>query len=235
MDEIDNIDSYKEIYISKSFEYSWRIAANKCKEHGLNILNLESNIEKLKLLSIHKSYKYGSEWVALTHLENYCAHNNYNKQSLFYDLCSHDFNLRSSKNIVCQEGKKYLCEKLVDSKDLINKTGSFLNTESTTKNTGMKVINCNHTIYNDIVVDTTCDIELKGELNVYYDVARVDNFVASNPISNPLKLLIIVVPISIIIIIALKCCSRKCCLQKIHNNIDNTVIINASQSSLLNI
>lgn len=216
-----NIESYKEVYISKTTEKSWKKAANRCKEFGMNILILKTISERFKLLSIHDSYQYGSEWIAITDMERNCPPSKYtNKKSLFFNceflgFC-YPYSFSSQSDIVCQTGKKYLCEKIVNTKKLEYIKLTTLEMESTTEKQITKTINCNQTIHNDATYDIICDENVKLNVDIHKQPIAYDE-------PMPIQFFIIVFVCIFAILIIITCCRRKCF--KVYNNTDTTIIL----------
>lgn len=238
VDEIANVKTYKEVYISKTTEKSWKIAANRCIESGMNLLILKTVTEKSKLLSIHDSYKHGSEWTAFTDMERNCPPTNYNNEKSpffdchFFGFC-YPYSFNSKSNIYCRTGKKYLCEKIVNTKKLKNVKVTTL--ESTTQ-----TINCKKIIQNDGTYDIFCDqddgkvnIEIHDQMkvndgNVTSIEKDINHIFSSTTFDEKYIILIILCFIAILIIII--CCRKKCF--KFYNNIETTIILTNSLESL---
>lgn len=237
VDEIGSITS-KDVYISKTTEKSWKGAAKKCKEFGMNIFILKTASEKLMLLLIHESYEHGSEWIAITEAEKNCSQSNYmNENSLFFEcefvaMC-HPYSFTSSSNIICQTGKNYLCEKIVDKKEIEDVTMTSLKKESTTQKSELKIINCHQTIHNETTYVTICDDNI--ELNIkIHQTHQIHNQMKTNddPMARKINitknllslehiiLLFLIIFTSFIILI---CCRRKCF--KFYSNTDTTIIL----------
>ena len=220
--------------MSKTTEKSWKIATNKCKEFGLNILILKKYSEKLNLLSIHDSYEYGSEWFAISDTDGNCSLlNNNNEKSLFYDcefsgICYPYTSMQSKINIICQKGKKYLCEKIIEKKDPEDLIMTPLRIESITKEIETQIINCNQTIHNATYSDTICDSKIKINLEIRNQIKTNNDTFYKMFINEPsflsLKFLIIIFSCFFVILIIIICCSRKCFQHNFHSNIDTTII-----------
>lgn len=206
VDGIGSITSYKDVYISNKTVKSWKKATKRCEKFGMNIFILKTISEKLKLLSIHDSYEFGSEWIAITDAERNCPPSNYkNKNSLFYDcefigMC-YPYSFTSSSNIICQTGKKYLCEKIVDTKELEGLTMTTLEEiESTTQKSEIKIIHNQIKINDEPMVRK---IYITKQLTLEYII-----------------LFLLTILASFIIIL---CCRRKC--TKVYSSTDTTIIL----------